>query len=169
MNKSSGFTFAEVLLSLFVLVVSIYVLSDLQFGALKRVNKSVEIVDRIFLVKKELYQLYLTPPTKDKIFKKEIVNPVLTITAHKQKIDPKKSALKDFEKEIDIVWAEGNWASGPYKRSIKMISFVEKPQATQKATSSGATSGQAASGYATGGVGMPGITTSGPATGKGKP
>jgi Tfp pilus assembly protein PilV len=132
MNKNFGFTFAEVLLSLFVLVVSVYILSDLQFGALKRVNKSVEIIDRIFLIKKELYQLYLTPPTKDKIFKKVIVNPDLTITAHKQKIDPKKSDLKEFEKEIDIVWTEGNWTSGPYKRSIKMISFVEKSQVTPK-------------------------------------
>jgi hypothetical protein len=132
MNKNSGFTFAEVLLALFVLVVSIYIFSGLQYGALKKVNKSVEFIDRIFLVKKELYQLYLKPPKKDTVIKKVITNPDVTITTNRQQIDPKKSMLKEFEKEIEIIWAEGAWTSGPDKRSIKMISFVHKPIKKEK-------------------------------------
>jgi len=124
--KTNAFTFAEVLLALLVLTGSMYVYSGLQFRATAKVRKSVGQIERVFFIKKYLYQLYTKPPTTPKPLKVTIENPDTTITAYKQKIDKKKSPFKGFEQEIDIIWAQGDWSDGFDKRSMKMISFVPK-------------------------------------------
>lgn len=88
--------------------------------------KSAQEVERIFFLKKELYNLYLNPPQKDKPQKITVENPSFEITAHKQEVDKKKSELKDFADKLDIVWAEGMWESGIGTHKLKMISFVPK-------------------------------------------
>ena len=125
MNKNA-FTFAEVLLALLVLTGSMYVYSGLQFRAAAKVRKSVGQVERVFFIKKYLYQLYTQPPTKDKPLKVTIEDPETIITTHKQSINKKKSSLKAFEQEIDIIWSQGEWSDGLKKHSMKMISFVPK-------------------------------------------
>jgi Tfp pilus assembly protein PilV len=124
MKKNRAFTFAEVLLSLFVLAISIYILTSLQFRSINKIRKSSEIIDRLFYVKKYLYKLYLTPLEKGKSIKETIENPDVTITANKAKIDVKKSSLKEFAKRAEIIWSQAEWQRGPDKRKIKMISFV---------------------------------------------
>lgn len=128
MQKNNAFTFAEVLLSLFILAVSMYIFSDLQFRSVRKVRNKHEEVSRIFFIKKYLYKLYINPPIKDKPIIEKIETPEITIKAHKQEINKKKSSLKKFFNDIDIIWSEGTWKSGFEKRTIKMISFVAKPQ-----------------------------------------
>lgn len=131
-RNSSAFTLAEVLISLFVLLSSIYVLSGLQFRSARKVLQSADEIERVFFVKKQLYNLYLTPPKKDKPLKITIENPDIIITAHKQEIDKKKSSLKNLVEKITIIWAQGDWKRGLREHRIKMISFVPRPKNKKK-------------------------------------
>jgi len=125
---SKGFTFAEVLLALFVLATSMYLLSNLQFRSLMKVSDGREEIERVFLIKKALYELFLDPilKKKDKQIVEKLEKPEVVITSHNKAIDKKKSVLKDFAEDIDIIWAEGTWKSGMRNRRSKMISFVFK-------------------------------------------
>jgi len=125
MVKKNGFTFAEVLISLFVLASSMYVLSNAQFKSIRWSQKNSRKVELIFPIKKALYESYLTPPEKKPI-KISLEQANVDITTYKNEINAKKSSLKDFAKSIDIIWSEGEWKDGPDRRSLKMISFVLK-------------------------------------------
>lgn len=128
MKKNNAFTLAEVLLSLFILTGAVYVLSNLQFKSSRKVIKSTSEIERVFPIKKQLYAYFLQPPKTDRPLKVTLDDPNVVITAHKQEIDKKKSELKDFAKNVDIIWAEGEWTSGSRKETIKLISFVPKPE-----------------------------------------
>jgi type II secretory pathway pseudopilin PulG len=130
-DHSPGFTFVEILLALTILAGSMYIFSGIQFRAVNKVRKSVNEVERVFFIKKELYKLFLDTNNK-KPKKITIAQPEIVIETSRRKIDPKKSALKDFEKEIDIIVATGNWKDGPDQRSMSMISFIEKPKPKKK-------------------------------------
>ena len=132
MSRKSAFTFAEVLLSLMILTGSVYIMSGLQFKSGRKVLSSADEIDRIFAVKKQLYNLYFQPPKKDKPKKVIIPDPDVTITSHIRQIDKKKSALKDFVKDINIIWADGTWKRGTEIRSLKIISFAPKPKDKKK-------------------------------------
>lgn len=129
--KNNAFTFAEVLLALLVLTGSMYIYSNLQYRAINKVRRSTGTVDRVFFIKKFLYQLYAKPPTK-KPLKVTLTDPDTVITAYKQEINQKKSSLKSFADEIDIIWSEGTWTEGFNKRSMKMISFVKKTEKNEQ-------------------------------------
>lgn len=130
-KKRNAFTLIEVLIATAVLGSSVAVLSRLHFGSLMRVAESSQKIERIFFVKKYLYQLWLTPPTKEKPEKHALEKPELQVLTQKREIDQKKSSLKEFAKEIDIIQAEGTW--GEKKQKIQMISFVLKqPTEEQK-------------------------------------
>ena len=132
MRKSRSFTLAEVLIALVILTSSIYVLSGLQFRAGRKVLFSSDEVERVFFVKKQLYNLYLNPPKKDKPLKITVEDPDIVITAHKREIDKKKSSLKGLEKDIDIIWTTGEWTRGLRTNEIKMISFTKKIKKDKK-------------------------------------
>ena len=128
-----GFTFAEVLLALFVLSTSMYLLSNLQFRSLIKVSDSREEIDRVFLIKKALYELFLDSQLKkDKPLVEKHEAPEVVITSYKQAIDKKKSALKDFSDDISISWSEGKWKSGLRDRAAEIISFVFKEKSVPK-------------------------------------
>jgi len=133
MNKMNpAFTLMEVLIATVVVASSIYVLSNLHIRSRLKVLRSAEEIERVFFVKKYLYQLYLQPPTKSKPFKATIEKPDMRITTHKADINPKKSSLRRFAKEIDIIWSEGTWERPGDTPLIKMISFVPKPKQDPK-------------------------------------
>jgi hypothetical protein len=130
-NKKEGFTLAEVLLSLTILVTSVYTLSRIQIRSSFKVAKNREEIHRVFLIKKELYKLFLNPKVKEKPFVTKLETPLTKITSHKQEIH-KKSELNQFTKEIDIIWAEGEWKYNDNNYSLKMISFAPKPIKKEK-------------------------------------
>jgi len=133
MQNKSAFTLAEVIISLFILTTSVYLLSNLQFRALDKARSTKDEIIRIFFIKKYIYQLYSTPPTGEKPLKFEMENPDIVITAYKQEIDNRKSSLKEFSKDIDIIWSNGNWKkAGILDKNLKMISFVHKPKEKKK-------------------------------------
>ncbi len=125
---NNGFTLLEVMVAMTALAVSIYLISNLQIKSLKKVMRSVDKIDRIFFIKKELFNIYNDPPIKRKPIKKIIAKPNLTIISHREKINEKKSSLKDFAKNIEIVWSEGNWEKYGDKFHMKIISLITKPK-----------------------------------------
>ena len=129
MKTKNAFTLAEVIIALFILATSIYILSNLQFRALNKARSTKDEIIRVFFIKKYIYQLYSNPPKEEKPLKVEMENPEVVITAHKQEIDHKKSSLKEFSKDIDIIWSTGSWKqAGIINKELKMISFVHKRQ-----------------------------------------
>ena len=132
MVNKSAFTFVEVLIALLVLAVSMYFYADLQTRAIRKVQKSANTIERIFHIKKYLYQLYLSPPTGNKPLKVVMEDPEIIITANKQEINKRKSSLATFTNEIDIIWSKGEWLKGPLEQTVKMISFVPKQQEEKK-------------------------------------
>ena len=127
MNKT-GFTFAEVLISLFVLTVSMYIYTNLQFRATSKIRNSTDAVFNLFAIKKQLYDLYLNAEAQKKPTKITVERNVpVTITTRKKSINKKKSSLKGFFKEIDILTAKGTWKDGLRTKSSTMLTFVRKP------------------------------------------
>jgi prepilin-type N-terminal cleavage/methylation domain-containing protein len=125
MKSNSGFTFAEVLLALVILATSAFILSDLQFRSYFRVSKYHAEIERIFLIKKALYKMLLTPEQTEKAITKKYTDPNLKIISHKKEIH-KKSSLASFRKDIDILWSEGTWSQDDREASSKMITFALK-------------------------------------------
>ncbi len=66
MKNKEGFTLLEVLLSLLILVAAVSIISDLQIRLMMRMRSGRENIDRVFLVKKELYDIFLRLPKKEK-------------------------------------------------------------------------------------------------------
>ncbi len=129
MKRTAGFTLFEVLIAIFILVSSVFVLSDLQIKSLFRVLSDKEKIDRVFLVKKELYKLYRKFPKKKKamVVKLEDPDPDIKITTQEVEIG-RKSILKDMKDQIAVFQTEGQWRSGQFDNEIKMLFFVPKPQ-----------------------------------------
>lgn len=134
MKKQAAFTLLEVVLALSILVFSVSIFSSLQFRSLMQIWRGKEDIDRIFLMKKELCEILLKVPDKEKAIlrmrdrpiKTIIEEPMLIINSQLLYID-KKTDLKKFLNSIDILRSQGEWESGPIKRKITMISFELKP------------------------------------------
>ena len=61
---SDGFTLMEVLIALFILTSSVYVLFDIQIKSVFRTFRDREIIERVFLVKRDCYELFMDTPDK---------------------------------------------------------------------------------------------------------
>ena len=119
------------------LAVSIYILSNLQFRSIKKVMSSVDKIERIFFIKKYLYKLFITSESvkhseSGKPLKTVLDSPKITIISHHEKINEKKSSLKQFSKKIDIIWSEGRWKKAGKEQVVKMISFKLRKKADLK-------------------------------------
>lgn len=125
MKTRQGFTLAEVMLALTVLITSAYILSNIQIRSSFKVAKNREEIRRVFLIKKELYNLLLSPLKKDKPRTTTLNTPPTKIVSDKKKIE-RKSSLKNFQNDIDIIWSEGEWELSGKMHTLKMISFAPK-------------------------------------------
>ena len=131
MNTKSGFTIAEVMLALTVLVTTAFILSSIQIRSYFKVAKNREEVRRVFLIKKELYKTFLNYFEKDKPNIVNVDSPKTKIVSYKEEIQ-KKSSLKQFAKDVDIIWSEGTWNYSDRDYSLKMISFFPRPEEKER-------------------------------------
>ena len=69
--------------------------------------------------------MLLSPIKQEKPIKKRYETPNLTIISNREDVN-KKSSLKAFSKDIDIIWSEGTWKQDDRDQSSKMISFALK-------------------------------------------
>jgi hypothetical protein len=125
--KQSGFTLIEVLLAMFILISGVYVLSDLQIRSFFRVLSDREEVERIFLVKKDFYTVFIKGQAKIKKLVTKLEEPDIKIVTEAVEISG-KSSFKSLKKKLQLVQTEGTWKSGPSNRSLKIVGFVLKPE-----------------------------------------
>lgn len=125
MKQVSAFTLIEVLIALFILATTGFVLSSVQMRSFMRVKKDQQNIKRIFLIKKELYKLLVTPPESEKPVVQKLENPEMRMTSGMIEI-PKKSSLRSFKDNLRIIQTEADWKDTGLVRKEKMISFLYK-------------------------------------------
>lgn len=125
MKQVSAFTLIEVLIALFILATTGFVLSSVQMRSFMRVKKDQQNIQRIFLIKKELYNLLVTPPESEKPVVQKLENPEMRMTSGMIEI-PKKSSLRSFKDNLRIIQTEADWKDAGLVRKEKMISFLYK-------------------------------------------
>lgn len=131
MKQTPAFTLIEVMIALFILATTGFVLSSVQMRSYLRVETNRKNVERVYLIKKELYQLLMTPPKSDKPVVVKLENPILRITSNMVEI-PKKSSLYSFKDNLRIIQSEADWKDAGRVRKEKMISFVYKEPEDEK-------------------------------------
>ncbi|MCF7799909.1 prepilin-type N-terminal cleavage/methylation domain-containing protein [Candidatus Babeliales bacterium] len=136
--KNKAFTLLEVMLAMFILIMSVGILSDLQIKSIFTVWRDREYLDRVFLVKKELLEIFLDTPKSDKPIKTEIEEPEeKNVKIISKIIDiEKKSELRDFIDSVKLIESVGEWQNRfGLKSDFKMISFVLNPEQKEKIVS----------------------------------
>lgn len=131
MKQTPAFTLIEVMIALFILATTGFVLSSVQMRSYLRVETNRKNVERVYLIKKELYQFLMTPPKSDKPVVIKLENPILRITSNMVEI-PKKSSLYSFKDNLRIIQSEADWKDAGRVRKEKMISFVYKEPEDEK-------------------------------------
>lgn len=126
MGIKKGFTILEVLLSMFILISCIYVLTNLQIRSIFRVLGDRDTIDRVFLVKKALYSTLYGSGKLRKPLKEIVENPKTSIKTECDTIN-KKSEAANLPENIRFLKAKGRWESNAKKREITMLSFVSLP------------------------------------------
>jgi len=132
-KRSDAFTIAEILIALFVLASSMSVLADLQVKSMFRVQRGRDEIERMPLIKEQLYRLFARPEPPSK--KEQLITvkePKTVIKMGMNDIDKKSSLFAQFKNDISVIWAEGSWKRGNRDATMKMISFVTKPPEKQE-------------------------------------
>lgn len=132
-KKKSGFTLIEVLLALAILAASSYILSGLQIRALLKLRASREFVERIYLLKKQLYLFLINPPKSDKPVKIESSAPAVKLVSVRKQIS-KKSAFAGISPSLYLVESTGTWKGWSADQKESMISFVYAPEPEKRAS-----------------------------------
>jgi len=133
MKQTQAFTLIEVMIALFILATTGFVLSSVQMRSYMRVESNRKNVERVYLIKKELYQLLMSPPKTDKPVVVKLEDPVLRITSNMVEV-PKKSSLHVFNDNLRIIQSQADWKDAGLVRKEKMISFVYQEPEEEKKT-----------------------------------
>lgn len=126
-THSPGFTLIEVILAMGVLTATVFIISGLMLRSLLRVEENRDDIEKVFLIKRELYANYFKPPQKNKKNIQKIEKPAITITSVIEDIN-KKSSLRDLAKTLKIVRSDAIWKMNKNVRESTMLSFVFQPQ-----------------------------------------
>jgi len=122
----SGFTIVEVMISLFILSTSMFVLSELQIRSMLRVWQSREDIDRVYIIKKFLYRMYVRPADARKTAQK-FDDPQMHMSIEPIEIS-KKSVLAPYAKSLQYLKATATWSRGTATRTLNL--FALAPRAT---------------------------------------
>lgn len=135
MNKPQAFTLIETLLALFVLVSSVYVLSDLHIRAMTRVITNREYIERIFLLKESAYRAYFdTKQESKKNTKTTVEEPAMKIEKTIVELT-KNSEVKDLEKRLTVFSFTASWQGVSAARTLTLntIGFLApEPEKKEK-------------------------------------
>ena len=131
LNNRSAFTLIEVLFAIVILATTLVILSEQHFKSILNILKGRESIDRVFVIKKE----FITNSFKFKEDSKEIKSEdeilELKMISSVESIQ-KKSALKDFIDDIDIIQTKGEWRSRLGSYGIKIVGFAPKSDSSEK-------------------------------------
>ena len=127
MKKRSAFTIFEVLLAIGILVFAVSIIARLQMRSLSRMLRDHDDIEKIFLIKKELYTIFLRPPMEVKKTKVTLEDPEMSINIRLQDIQ-KKSKLARFSDSIRLVYCLGTWKYENNPRDSVMVALIPKPE-----------------------------------------
>jgi len=126
-KNSQGFTLIEVILAMGVLTSTVFIISGLMLRSFLRVQENRDDIEKVFLIKRELYANYFKPPENNKKNVQKIEEPAITITSKLYEIN-KKSSLRDLSKTLRIVRSDAIWKMNNNVRESSMASFIFQPQ-----------------------------------------
>ncbi len=122
MLRKVGFTILEVMLALFILSTTLFVLSELQVRSMLRVWHSREDVDRVYVLKKYLYRMYFNPKEARKTTQK-FDDPSMHMSIEPKPIH-KKSALAAYAKKLQMLDAKATWSRGTATRTLQLYALI---------------------------------------------
>ena len=124
-RANEGFTLIEVMVALFILSSSLFVLSELQVRSMLRVWQSREDIDRIYVIKKYLYRMYFAPENAKKT-SQTFDAPVMHMIIEPVEIH-KKSALAPYARQLQFLRATATWERGSAKRTLELVALAPRP------------------------------------------
>ena len=127
MKQSRGFTLIEVILAMGVLTSTVFIISGLMLRSFLRVQENRDNTEKVFLIKRELYENYIKPPKSYNPVITKLEKPEITITSAIHDIS-EKSTLKSLKKKLKIVRSDAIWTKDTIIKESSMISFVFVPE-----------------------------------------
>lgn len=125
--KRAGFTLIEVLMAMGVLIIAVSIIANLQLRSLLRMTRDRDDIEKVYLVKQELFKHFLEQQKQKKKFTSSLENPEIKFTTNVDQIHS-KSALADLKENLLWVKTEGQWKLDNDKRSTNMVALVFKPR-----------------------------------------
>ncbi|MDQ5940318.1 MAG: hypothetical protein QG632_44 [Candidatus Dependentiae bacterium] len=119
-----GFTIIEVMISLFILSTTMFVLSELQIRSMLRVWQSREDIDRVYIIKKFLYRMYQSPADARKTSQK-FDDPEMHMIIEPVEIN-KKSSLAPYAKQLQYLRAIAKWSRGTTQRTLNLFALAPR-------------------------------------------
>jgi hypothetical protein len=116
----------EVLLAMSIAAVAIAVASSLQLRAWIRVSRDHDDLEKVFLIKKSLYEAYEEPLSRTKKIVTRLENPPMKITTEYYSEIPAKSLLAPFKDDIKMVRVVGDWKFENTSRVNSMIMVIPR-------------------------------------------
>ena len=127
MNHPRGFTLIEVIIAISILTTTIFIISGLMLRSFLRVQENKDDIEKVFIIKRELYENYLKPSKFNRPVINKLENPEITITSIFNEIN-EKSSLKDFKKKLKIVRSDAIWTKDSIIKESSMLSFIFIPE-----------------------------------------
>ncbi len=125
--KRAGFTLIEVLMAMGVLIIAVSIIANLQLRSLLRMTRDRDDIEKVYLLKQELFKHFLEQQKQKKKFTSSLENPEIKFTTNVDQIHS-KSALADLKENLLWVKTEGQWKLDNDKRSTNMVALVFKPR-----------------------------------------
>ena len=129
--NSGGFTLIEVILAMGVLTTTIFLVSSLMLRSFYRVEECRDDIEKVFIIKRELYANYLKHPKEGKKVVQKIEVPAITITSVLGDIQ-EKSVFRKLKDKLKIVRSDATWKTDKRTRESSMQSFVFSPKKEEK-------------------------------------
>lgn len=128
-----AFTLFEVLLALALLVGAVSMIANLEYRSLSRVLRDRDEIEKIFLIKKELYTHFFKLPEKAKkiVTKLESPGPEIAIATQIVDVAPKSSLFR-LKDKLTIVQTQGRWKIGKDDYDATMIAVAFKPKSDKE-------------------------------------
>lgn len=120
----------EVFLAMSIATVAIAVASNLQLRAWIRITRDHDELEKIFLIKKSLYDIYQEQAQRTKKIVTQLEQPLMKITTDFEGI-PKKSSLAPLKESIKIVRSVGVWKFENAARYTSMILVMPRSESKQ--------------------------------------
>lgn len=120
----------EVFLAMSIATVAIAVASNLQLRAWIRITRDHDELEKIFLIKKSLYDIYQEQAQRTKKIVTQLEQPAMKITNDFEGV-PKKSSLAPLKESIKIVRSVGVWKFENAARYTSMILVMPRSESKQ--------------------------------------